>query len=59
MNQDIINDKDEIIRVKCSDCHQQTIYLKIINAAINTQKYRSQGILCAQCQLISQAKKID
>lgn len=54
MNQDLINDKDEIISVLCAACHVQTIYLKIINAAENTQLYRPQRIMCTQCQLSQQ-----
>jgi|GEM_PF-2399695 len=51
MNYELINKKDEIISVNCADCHQQTIYLKIMNAAENTQIYRPQRLICAQCQL--------
>jgi len=51
MNYKHINKKDEIISVNCADCHQQTIYLKIINAAKNTQIYRPQRLICAQCRL--------
>jgi len=51
MNKELINVKDEIISVICAGCHQQTIYLKIMNASENTQLYRPQRIICSQCQL--------
>lgn len=51
MNTNGINQEDQIIIVKCADCHRQTIYLKIMNAAHNTRPYNSQRIICSQCQL--------
>ncbi len=51
MNRKIYNSEDEIISVQCADCHQQTIYLKIINAAKNTRQYPTHRLICAQCQL--------
>ncbi|KAA3638860.1 MAG: hypothetical protein DWP95_11720 [Proteobacteria bacterium] len=57
MKQELLNFKDEIIRIYCTDCHQQTIYLKIMNAAENTQQYRPQHLLCAQCRLSKEPAK--
>lgn len=54
MNYELINKKDEIISVNCADCHQQTIYLKIMNAAKNTRIYQPQRLICAQCRLTNE-----
>jgi|GEM_PF-6592137 len=58
MNQDNVNLKDEIIAISCADCHKNTIYLKIRNAAENQYHFRAQNYFCNECQLLKQTKQV-